>query len=146
MFLFLLLLCDASMALPMRFPSSNPSSSLSSSHRLSRHFHTPKETSSVPENTTTSIDPLFYLYRFGYINPVSVRSNFNSTNSAPMVTAADPKAVRAAVIEFQDFAGLPTTGELDKETLALMQQPRCGVADKGATELRIRRYVVHGSR
>ena len=50
------------------------------------------------------------------------------------------------VMEFQAFAGLPQTGELDQVTVELMNTPRCGVKDvvgKGATA-RKKRYALQG--
>ena len=37
--------------------------------------------------------------------------------------------MKQAIAEMQDFVGLPMTGELDKQTIAKMKSPRCGVAD-----------------
>ena len=34
-----------------------------------------------------------------------------------------------AIEKFQEFAGLKVTGELDSETVEMMQKPRCGVKD-----------------
>ena len=50
--------------------------------------------------------------------------------------------------DFQSFAGLAQTGELDPSTLELMKTPRCGVRDiigPGAVARR-KRYVLQGSR
>ena len=144
MLVLLILLAEPAMSLPMKFPSS---SSLTD-YRHSRHFFrtqistptAPTTSPPVPNNGQNSTqDALNYLYRFGYIERVSLRNSFNVSSSSAPLTSADPAAVRAAVVQFQDFAGLPPTGNLDKETLELMAQPRCGVADKGKTELRVKR-------
>ena len=34
------------------------------------------------------------------------------------------------IMEFQAFAGLNQTGELDEHTIEMMNMPRCGVKDK----------------
>lgn len=48
--------------------------------------------------------------------------------------------------DIQAFAGLNQTGELDSDTLAVMNMPRCGVKDKvgfGA-DARKKRYALQG--
>ncbi|ODM88249.1 50 kDa hatching enzyme, partial [Orchesella cincta] len=55
--------------------------------------------------------------------------------------------VRKSVREFQAFAGLNVTGELDEDTLELMSLPRCGVRDKSRNSTisnRRKRYVLEG--
>lgn len=51
-------------------------------------------------------------------------------------------------MEFQSFAGLNATGDLDEETMELMQAPRCGVKDKVGfgSDTRSKRYALQGSR
>jgi matrix metalloproteinase-14 (membrane-inserted) len=44
------------------------------------------------------------------------------------------------------FAGLPPTGDLDSETVELMNTPRCGVKDKIGHGSRAKRYTLQGSR
>ena len=34
-----------------------------------------------------------------------------------------------AISKFQEFAGLEVTGELNQETVTMMEMPRCGVKD-----------------
>ena len=41
------------------------------------------------------------------------------------------KKLDQAIIKFQEFAGLKVTGELNEETVDMMQKPRCGVKDFG---------------
>ena len=56
--------------------------------------------------------------------------------------------IKTGVKDFQAFAGLAQTGELDPPTVELMRTPRCGVKDiigHGATARR-KRYVLQGSR
>ena len=45
--------------------------------------------------------------------------------------------------------GLPVTGELDKKTVSLMKEPRCGVKDdvgKNMGSSRSKRFALQGSR
>ena len=57
-----------------------------------------------------------YLARFGYLRPSSGKTGALQT-------------LDSAVTRFQAFAGLEQTGELDRETVNLMREPRCGVKD-----------------
>merc|ERR1711892_1010742 len=85
---------------------------------------------------------LLHLSKYGYIQPA------NGTQA--LVTEDRIKEyVTSAVKDFQAFAGLNQTGELDDLTVELMQTPRCGVRDiigHGATARRKKRYVLQGSR
>ncbi|XP_050353674.1 matrix metalloproteinase-14 isoform X2 [Nymphalis io] len=82
---------------------------------------------------------MMYLAQYGYLNP-SVR---NPSSGHIM----DESSWRRAISEFQSFAGLNNTGELDEETKKLMSLPRCGVKDKvGFGESRAKRYALQGSR
>lgn len=92
-----------------------------------------------------------YLERFGYLNPRE--SAFggmelppepdDALEEAPPAFAAlrsdtgdtFDEATVAALRDFQSFNGLEVTGELDRETLALMKHHRCGVSDAGAAAL-----------
>ena len=47
----------------------------------------------------------------------------------PRPRAKAPSDIKMAIEEMQDFNGIPRTGLLDKETMAKMRSPRCGVAD-----------------
>ena len=50
------------------------------------------------------------------------------------MTEANIKSyIKDAVKDFQSFAGLSVTGELDPVTVELMGTPRCGVRDKEET-------------
>ena len=57
-------------------------------------------------------------------------------------------SLRTFIKEFQSFAGLPQTGDLDTETREMMNRPRCGVKDMvGHTSTKRRkRYALQGSR
>ncbi|XP_038208860.1 matrix metalloproteinase-14 isoform X10 [Zerene cesonia] len=82
---------------------------------------------------------MMYLAQYGYLSP-SVR---NPSSGHIM----DESSWRRAIAEFQSFAGLNTTGELDEETINVMSLPRCGVRDKvGFGESRAKRYALQGSR
>merc|ERR1711909_67461 len=48
--------------------------------------------------------------------------------------------VKTAVENFQRFAGLPVTGQIDAATIKQMKKPRCGMPDVDDDGLRIRRY------
>ena len=52
------------------------------------------------------------------------------------------------IMEFQAFAGINQTGELNEETVHWMNMPRCGVKDKvgkeGAEHGRRKRYALQG--
>ncbi|KAK3724984.1 hypothetical protein QZH41_017453, partial [Actinostola sp. cb2023] len=48
--------------------------------------------------------------------------------------------VRTAIENFQRFAGLLVTGEIDRATVRQMKKPRCGMPDVDDDGLRVRRY------
>lgn len=80
---------------------------------------------------------LLYLSQYGYLGPVKA-------NSSQLL---DESSFRKAVEDFQTFAGLEVTGELDEKTLETMTLPRCGVKDKvGTGDNRAKRYALQGSR
>ncbi|XP_043202429.1 matrix metalloproteinase-2-like isoform X1 [Amphibalanus amphitrite] len=79
-----------------------------------------------------------YLAKYGYI----------SSSSGDGRTSA-LRSLENDIAEFQRFAGLNVTGELDQATLEKMRQPRCGVKDKIGPSTRNRRrkrYALQGSR
>ena len=63
--------------------------------------------------------------RYGYMNDAST-----SGKSANLLS---PDALRDSIKDFQRFAGLPVTGDMDGNTEKFMSMPRCGVKDKGRT-------------
>ena len=81
-----------------------------------------------------------YLMKYGYMD-----GHAKSNKSAPLLSR---DGLRDYVEEFQSFAGLAVTGELDEGTLALMGTPRCGVKDVVGPEGRRRskRFALQGSR
>ena len=79
-----------------------------------------------------------YLMKYGYMD-----GQRKDTKSAPLLSR---DGLRDYIREFQSFAGLPQTGNLDAKTVELMKTPRCGVKDivgKGATA-RKKRYALQG--
>lgn len=83
---------------------------------------------------------MMYLSQFGYLPP-AVRNP-----SSGMLLSQE--AMTDAIKEFQAFAGLNVTGDLDDETQRTMSLPRCGVKDKVgfATDARSKRFALQGSR
>ncbi|XP_060516534.1 matrix metalloproteinase-14 isoform X3 [Cylas formicarius] len=78
-----------------------------------------------------------YLSQYGYLGPVK-------GNSGQLL---DENHYRKAIEDFQSFAGLEVTGELDDDTKEVMSLPRCGVKDKvGTGDNRAKRYALQGSR
>ena len=79
--------------------------------------------------------------KYGYMD-----GHTKSNKSAPLLSR---DGLRDYVEEFQSFAGLAVTGELDEGTLALMRTPRCGVKDVVGAEGgrgRRKRFALQGSR
>ncbi|XP_016905170.1 matrix metalloproteinase-14 isoform X3 [Apis cerana] len=78
-----------------------------------------------------------YLSQFGYLQPM------NPTSGGII----SEETLSKAISEFQAFAGLNITGDIDEETYKLMTLPRCGVKDKvGPGFGRSKRYALQGSR
>merc|ERR1711874_191636 len=85
---------------------------------------------------------LVYLMKYGYVAP-------RNGSSALLTEEGLNRYVKSAVRDFQAFAGINQTGQLDDLTIELMETPRCGVRDiigHGATARRKKRYVLQGSR
>ncbi len=103
-------------------------------------------------------DPISYLLKYGYVNQevVTLRqpNGTAATASSASLLGPDSPEVVKAVRRFQDFAGLPVTGEVDQATLQTMAMPRCGVRDRQMPQIRrrrrlrrrFRRFAAHGSR
>ncbi|XP_058837525.1 matrix metalloproteinase-19 isoform X1 [Topomyia yanbarensis] len=93
---------------------------------------------STPVQTTSQAE--LYLSQFGYLS-----AKFRNPTSGNLL---DKDTWEKAIMEFQSFAGLNTTGELDNETMELMSLPRCGVRDKVGfgSDSRSKRYALQGSR
>ena len=97
---------------------------------------------------TEETNALLYLSKYGYIA--------NNDGKASQVKEENIKDfIKLAVKDFQAFAGLNQTGELDPVTVELMGTPRCGVRDRGQEgeeeeerggHSRQKRYVLQGSR
>ena len=97
---------------------------------------------------TEETNALLYLSKYGYIA--------KNDGKASQVKEENIKDfIKSAVKDFQAFAGLNQTGELDPITVELMGTPRCGVRDRGLEEeqedkggrsRRKKRYVLQGSR
>ena len=86
---------------------------------------------------------LLYLSKYGYVE--------TRDGTGALLKEEDlKKHLAKAVRDFQAFAGLNQTGQLDPLTVELMGTPRCGVQDiigHGATaKRRKKRYVLQGSR
>ena len=60
-----------------------------------------------------------YLAKFGYISKAS---------------SAYSVASDQIIAQFQHMAGLPESGQLDDDTMAMMQSPRCGTPDVDRTD------------
>jgi len=86
------------------------------------------------------VGAFYYLVNYGYI------SKDESKETAALMS---DQVITKAVKDFQVFAGLEPTGDLDDETVELMNTPRCGVKDNvGPSDnaRRKKRYALQGSR
>lgn len=88
----------------------------------------------------TDIEAMLYLSQFGYLNPQA-----RNMKAGALISM---ERVKKAITEFQAFAGLNITGELDHDTRHTMSLPRCGVYDVvgHASDSRTKRYALQGSR
>ena len=77
----------------------------------------------VTSSTTTAenFTTIAYLKRYGYLPNDNDRRNESSSHSQ--------ETFRNAIRRLQRFGGLRETGELNSETLRLMEKPRCGLPD-----------------
>ncbi|PSN48126.1 hypothetical protein C0J52_05810 [Blattella germanica] len=101
--------------------------------------------SSFLTTTTTApiendVHAMMYLSQFGYLNP-----QVRNPNSGALISA---DVMKKAISEFQAFAGLNVTGQMDKDTSETMSLPRCGVSDVVgyASDSRTKRFALQGSR
>ncbi|XP_035785461.1 stromelysin-3-like isoform X1 [Anopheles albimanus] len=95
-------------------------------------------TAATPIRATPQAE--LYLSQFGYLSP-----KYRNPTSGNLL---DQDTWEKAIMEFQSFAGLNVTGELDSETMQLMSLPRCGVKDRVGfgSDTRSKRYALQGSR
>lgn len=80
-----------------------------------------------------------YLMRYGYMD--HLESQEVAGRSANLLS---PDAMKNSIMEFQRFAGLNVTGEMDEETERMMAQPRCGVKDIVGHGARAKRFALQG--
>ena len=79
------------------------------------------------------------MLKYGYMD----LSSADPKKAAPLVSK---DGLKNYIEDFQAFANLTITGELNQETLEMMKKPRCGVKDivgKGA-RARKKRYALQG--
>ncbi len=85
-----------------------------------------------------------YLQKFGYMQAshlLSFGAVAKDLVQPPEVAAVFDDNTTQALLRFQEYNGLPLTGELDAATLELMQMPRCGFPDVTAAD-----FVLKGSK
>ena len=88
-----------------------------------------------------------FLRRFGYLRETR-NSGFAAVRDLTVSEAATgtfDDATEGALRSYQQFHGLPVTGELDQVTVAQMQKPRCGFPDQ-PTATGSSRFVAQGNR
>ena len=99
-------------------------------------------TTSASVSYTEETRAMVYMMQYGYVEPQQWKSS--------LLTEEEYRnTVSKVVRDFQAFANLNITGSLDRETMELMEMPRCGVKDKigsGSRARRRKRYVLQGSR
>ena len=81
--------------------------------------------------------------QYGYVD-----NSLDPTEARPNVLPQN--GIQEYIKKFQLFAGLPKTGELDHDTVKMMNTPRCGVKDVVGISTRtnnaIANYALEGSR
>lgn len=108
---------------------------------LHTSYSSPLPSHQVQEGELTSA--MMYLMKYGYMDADMNQGDGKSAN------LLSPDGLKDYIKEFQSFAGLEQTGELNAATVELMNTPRCGVKDiigKGSYAKRKKRYVLQGSR
>ena len=78
-----------------------------------------------------------YLRKYGHMD-------LHTSVSSRSAQLMSQEAFKNYIMEFQSFAGLPQTGDLDEETVMMMNRPRCGVKDIVAksSSTREKRYAL----
>ena len=77
--------------------------------------------------------------KYGYMDSSNAA---DSSKSAPLIST---DGLKSYIEEFQAFANLTITGELDAQTVEMMGRPRCGVKDiVGHGSTREKRYALQG--
>ena len=69
--------------------------------------------------------------KYGYLDTGKAS---DPAKSAPLISS---DGLKSYIEEFQAFANLSVTGQLDQETLEMMGRPRCGVKDFSGHDLYI---------
>ncbi len=92
------------------------------------------------------VNPFSYLSQYGYLESAYVVQGKTNGSGYPLALLNHEAELKKAVRDFQAFAGLRRTGELDTETLRKMRQPRCGVADKKKSSGKTSNYSLHPSK
>ena len=89
-------------------------------------------------NDEDSRTAMSYLMKYGYMEQRTHVSSSETVESvmsefwpAMSSQAGHDGHMKSAVLDFQTFAGIKPTGELDPVTVKLMETPRCGVRDRG---------------
>src|SRR4028118_1589024 len=82
----------------------------------------------------------FYLKKYGYLVPAKPSVfGVHKENAVPL-DGIKPgffdENTRRALLQFQEFAGLPATGEIDEAVLTQIEKPRCGFPDVTTFELK----------
>jgi hypothetical protein len=78
--------------------------------------------------TTTTTPPTSYSNAFRYLTHYGYLNNNQNVDENSIRSS---KILRDAILRLQRIGGIPETGELDYETLNLMNKPRCGLPDNG---------------
>lgn len=77
----------------------------------------------------------YYLEQFGYFQSETIERfgfSMSKAHTGPIFLRARlDSRTQQAINAFQNYVGLPTTGELDEATLAFMERKRCGFPDVG---------------
>ena len=82
---------------------------------------------------------LEYLKKYGYMKTDPTADQGKSSQSKSSL-------VSNALREYQAFNNLRVTGELDRETMELMERPRCGMVDISDNLVEGENYLLQGSK